>query len=69
MLYSEHLAICKMKSVARSIVRWPGVDKQLETVARQCIVCAASQKVPPLVRVLFIHGYTHRVHGNELMLI
>ena len=46
-LHSEHLGTCKMKSMATSIVWWPGVDKQLETVARECIVSAASQKVPP----------------------
>lgn len=38
-IHSEHIGICKMKAVARSLVWWPGLDKQLEAVAIETVWC------------------------------
>ena len=35
-LHQGHLGICRMKSLARSTVWWPGIHKDLETVVKDC---------------------------------
>lgn len=36
-----------MKSIARSIVWWPGIDGDIERMIQNCIPCQQNQKVPP----------------------
>ena len=49
MLHQAHPGISRMKSLARSYVWWPGVDKDLEQRVKSCDVCQQSQKSPPVI--------------------
>lgn len=46
-LHVGHLGIVKMKSVARSIMWWPGIDKDIEGWCKQCTTCALESAAPP----------------------
>ncbi|KAJ8023293.1 hypothetical protein HOLleu_35665 [Holothuria leucospilota] len=45
-LYSEHIGIVAMKSVARGFMYWPGIDKDIESLANKCSVCQNSRSKP-----------------------
>ncbi|KAL5509351.1 hypothetical protein EMCRGX_G004709 [Ephydatia muelleri] len=47
MLHEGHPGICRMKSLARSVVWWPGVDADLEAKVSTCEACQANRKSPP----------------------
>ena len=49
-----------MKQLARSVVWWLGIDKDLENIVRQCEQCA-------LVKY-YQHTY-HSTHGNGLVVL
>lgn len=49
-LHSAHLGIVKMKGIARSFVYWPGIDKDVESVAKSCVDCAKFANDPPKFR-------------------
>uniref|UniRef100_A0A8D8PMG0 RNA-directed DNA polymerase n=2 Tax=Cacopsylla melanoneura TaxID=428564 RepID=A0A8D8PMG0_9HEMI len=49
-LHSTHLGIVKMKSIARSYVWWPGIDKDLELVTKQCVSCRENRDNPPQIK-------------------
>ena len=38
-LHEGHLGTSKMKSVARSFMRWPGLDKDIENISKSCESC------------------------------
>ena len=57
-LHDGHPGVTKMKQLARSIVWWPGIDKDLENKVRQCEQCALAQKSQ--------HTY-HSTHWNGLV--
>ena len=40
-----------MKSVARSYIWWPGLDKAIEEVVKSCISCQAVKHFPPVAPV------------------
>ena len=42
-LHDVHTGVCRMKSLARSYVWWPGVDKEIEEVVHQCAMCQINQ--------------------------
>ena len=46
-LHETHPGICKMKSLARSYVWWPQMDKELESKVRTCNNCQINRKNPP----------------------
>ena len=46
MLHDGHPGICRMKSIARSFVWWPGVDHDLETYVKNCELCHSTQNSP-----------------------
>ena len=44
-LHRDHPGICKMKSIARSYMWWPG---NIEDLAKSCLDCQAVKKAPPV---------------------
>ena len=40
-LHKDHPGISRMKSVARSYIWWPGLDKAIEEVVKSCTSCQA----------------------------
>ncbi|XP_018368423.1 PREDICTED: uncharacterized protein K02A2.6-like [Trachymyrmex cornetzi] len=49
-LHAAHLGIVKMKGMARSFVYWPGIDADIERVAKACTQCAEHARAPPQMR-------------------
>ena len=47
MLHEAHPGMARMKSLARSYVWWPGMDKDIETRVKKCTVCQTTRKDPP----------------------
>lgn len=46
-LHSAHQGISAIKSLARSHVWWPGIDRDLEAKVRNCQVCQENASAPP----------------------
>ncbi|EZA62137.1 hypothetical protein X777_03744 [Ooceraea biroi] len=49
-LHCEHFGVVKMKSMARKFCWWPGIDQDIERVARSCANCSVLQKDPAKVK-------------------
>ena len=45
-LHKGHPGICRMKSLARSIAWWPGIDADLERMVKDCDECQINCKSP-----------------------
>ncbi len=45
-LHTGHPGVVRMKAVARSYVWWPGIDIQVEQLAKTCQTCQQTQKAP-----------------------
>jgi len=45
-LHQVHSGVPKMKWLARSYVRWPNMDKNIELYAQSCEVYASNRKMP-----------------------
>ncbi len=50
-LHQAHPGICRMKSLARGYVWWPGIDKDLEAVVKNCDTCQSHRRSPPLAPI------------------
>ena len=46
-LHQDHPGASRMKSLARSHVWWPGLDKDIESLAKSCQACLAVKQAPP----------------------
>lgn len=46
-LHQEHHGICRMKSLARGYLWWPGLDADIAQRVSGCQVCASVGKLPP----------------------
>ena len=46
-LHSGHPGISRMKSLARGLVWWPGIDGNIETLVKSCSSCQQNQPSPP----------------------
>lgn len=79
-LHREHLGISKMKSVARSFMWWPGLDKDIEVTSKSCDSCMATSNDPkvdnthpwlptsrPYQRIHI--DYAGPVEGNMLLVV
>ena len=45
-LHQGHPGVTRMKAIARSYLWWPGLDQDLEKLARTCISCQAVKQAP-----------------------
>ena len=50
-LHEGHPGISRMKSLARSFVWWPGLDKSLELKVKTCNACQRSQNLPAVAPI------------------
>ena len=46
-LHEGHFGCARMKTLARRFVWWPGLDAELEALARDCVACAEKRASPP----------------------
>ena len=46
-LHLDHPGVTRMKAVARSYMWWPGLDQELEKLAKACPACQAVKRAPP----------------------
>ena len=46
-LHREHPGCSRMKRLARSYVWWPGMDKDIENIAKSCHSCQSNKHAPP----------------------
>ncbi|CAS00539.1 Protein CBG26156 [Caenorhabditis briggsae] len=46
MLHRAHTGMVRMKQLARTLVYWPSIDKDIENIVRSCDQCAAVSKNP-----------------------
>lgn len=66
-LHATHLGVVKMKGLARNHFWWPGLDKQIETLTNNCIICLEKRHEPSKVK---LHKWTYpnaageRVHAD-----
>ena len=45
-IHEGHLGVVKMKALARSFVWWPGIDMDIEQLAKECNGCQQHQNAP-----------------------
>ena len=45
-LHTGHFGIQRMKNLARSAIYWPSIDKDIESMCRECQECAEHQNLP-----------------------
>lgn len=50
-LHKSHFGAAKMKALARTMYWWPGLDRSIEEIARDCDICNAYRNNPPKVEV------------------
>ena len=46
-LHNGHPGVSRMKSLARSVVWWPGLDAELEAKVKSCEACQVNSRSPP----------------------
>lgn len=66
-LHQDHCGIARMKAIARSYLWWPGLDQDLETVAKSCQQCCVTKGTPPELQCT--HGFGQMPPGNVSTLI
>ena len=49
-LHGAHPGMVRMKELARSHVWWPNIDREIETLARNCSGCQKTKSILPLHR-------------------
>ena len=66
-LHAGHPGASRMKSIARSFVWWPGMDKELEEAVKQCNTCQCTRHLPtpvPLQPWEWPHRPWIRLHAD-----
>ncbi len=46
-LHRDHQGVSRMKSLARSFIWWPGLDADIEDLAKACTECQQNKHLPP----------------------
>ena len=65
-LHTSHLGIVRMKGLARLYVRWPGIDRQIEQVVRDCAGCQLNRQAP---RIASLHSWAWPTRPRERIYI
>ena len=67
-LHEGHLGMSRMKSLARSYVWWPSLDKEIEEVVKQCEACQSlrgkSARIDPPHPWIYPQKPWERVHAD-----
>lgn len=50
-IHADHQGIVRSKSIARTYVWWPGVDRDIENLVKKCMNCALQQNNPKQTRM------------------
>ena len=50
-IHSGHVGVVKMKSLSRTYVWWPGLDKDIEKLCKTCAGCSYVKNAPPRSQV------------------
>jgi len=50
-LHRSHFGAAKMKALARGLFWWPGVDRAIEEIARNCNTCNSLRNNPPKIEI------------------
>ena len=66
LLHETQSGMSRMKSLARSHVLWPGLDKRIEEKAKKFPTCQVHQKMPPRMS---LHPWEWPRIGPESILI
>ena len=46
LLHNDHPGICSMKSIARSLLWYPGIDRDIEMLVKSCPICQSVRSIP-----------------------
>lgn len=49
-LHKSHFGIIRMKEIARSYFWWPNLNKEIENITKNCIVCLQNSKSPSKIQ-------------------
>ncbi|KAE8745059.1 hypothetical protein FOCC_FOCC008310 [Frankliniella occidentalis] len=47
LIHSDHFGVCYSKAMARSLVWWPGLDKEIAALVASCVICRKTAHRPP----------------------
>ena len=47
-LHEGHMGMTRKKGLVRSYLWWPGLDQDIESCVRECLVCMATRNTPPV---------------------
>lgn len=68
-LHASHLGVTRMKEISRSYFWWPGIDKDIEHITLNCMICLQNFKNPKKVKLtVWPQPPTvwHRLHADFL---
>ena len=58
-----HPEVSRIKSLARSYMWWPGLDADIEKIAKSCGTCQEHQRSPPKATLHI--GHSQNVRGRD----
>ncbi|XP_043476284.1 uncharacterized protein K02A2.6-like [Leptopilina heterotoma] len=68
-LHSAHMGVVKMKTLARSYIWGPNIDKDIELIGKSCESCLKNADNPPKANLHswdWPNGPNHRIHADFL---
>ncbi|KAG6438794.1 hypothetical protein O3G_MSEX000230 [Manduca sexta] len=68
-LHASHLGITRMKEISRSYFWWPDLDKDIDNITKNCIVCLQNHRNPEKTKLTVWPqppGVWHRLHADFL---
>ena len=68
-LHDAHMGVVRMKCLARSYIWWPGLDRDIESLAKKCETCLQNASNPPRANLHvwdWPDGPNERIHVDFL---